>query len=195
MYPLQIAIDNQTWLNGIIYEPLALIILGIIIILILIIWRIAPNFIEKKTELKILEINKNSENINYETNCIVNNISDRFNDFEKYINDNKINIFELKDDVKILRNEVKQNNKAVFRLQIFDTNLDDYSRLEAGIEYLRLGGNGKGKAKIIEVANNNPDAWDTVCRNNEGINDLIPNYFENSINDINKLLGYKQKLF
>ena len=192
MYLLQTVAD-QTWLQGIIHEPIALIILGIIVILFIIVWRVAPKFVDKHAEFKILEINKKYEQINNETNSVVHNISDRFSTVETYIENNKRNIEEIKSEVHQLRNEMKQNNKAVLRLQIFDDSLDDYSRLEAGIEYFKLGGNGKGKAKILEIATNNPEAWDVICRNSKIIHEFVPNYFEDSVNDINRLLDYKQR--
>jgi len=153
---------------------LAFIILGIIA------WRVLPKIIDKRHEMKIKEHDKNYEAVQDENNRILNNIVGKFDNMAASINN-------------ILK-EQKRQSKDILRLQIFDKNLDDYSRLEAGIDYMRLGGNSKAKTQILELAKDNPEAWDAVCRNNEDIQELNPNYFEDSVNDINRLLGYKQKL-
>ena len=93
-----------------------------------------------------------------------------------------------------IRKEMLQQSKNILRLQIFDENADDYSRLEAGIEYMRLGGNHKAKNKIFEIAKNNPEAWDVVYRNNIHPEEIDSDFFKNSINSVNKLINYKQNV-
>ena len=111
------------------------------------------------------------------------------------INRDYANQFQhIRDDLTEHKKTIRMLAQGVARIQLFDKNLDVYSRLDAGIEYMRYAGNGKAKNELLDLANNNPDAWDTVCRNNEALKNLNSNYFEDSMSDINKLLDHKQKV-
>jgi len=104
----------------------------------------------------------------------------------------KVDFSGLTNQIKDFGKTIRYLRIAVLRLELFDDKLDVYSRMEAGLNYLKLGGNGKGKNKTMELAAENPDAWDTVMRNTDTI-DEDPDYFSNSVKDINKLIEYKQR--
>jgi hypothetical protein len=119
-----------------------------------------------------------------EVKQIVENYDNRFENLENSSRERLKFADDVQTSINNLMEGQRKNRLSILRLNVWDEKLDIWSRLEAGVEYLKLGGNHKTKDKLKELALHNPDTWNIVLHNNPDIVD--PDYLENSIKDINR---------
>jgi hypothetical protein len=138
----------------------------------------------KKSESKMHNELITFQDLVIEVKQIVENYDNRFESLETSSREILKVVDEIQTSVKDLIESQEKYRLSVLRLNVWDEKLDIWSRLEAGIEYLKLGGNHKTKDKLKLLALNNQEAWNTVLHNDPEIID--PDYLENCIRDINR---------
>jgi hypothetical protein len=168
-------------------EPIALIILGVFVVLGLICWKVLPKFIDKKAETKMNEHDKLYNSVQEENKAILENISNRFTIVEECIEKKKKKIEQIQINLDEFKKEQLNQSRNILRMAIFDESQDIYSRLEAGCNYIKRGGNNKAREKFIELGIHNPEAFDRVINKQEEYHQ-DPEYFKNTVYQINNLI-------
>jgi len=170
--------------SNIFVDPFFYISTCLTLLLGLVVWKIGVPYLTHRRELRLLEMGKGDVILQEK---FEKEIGDKIKKIEQRLVPND----QIFNDLEKIRSSIKIFSLHMYRSQLNDNTLDIYTRLEAGVFYMKNGGNGKGKAKTLELAKDNPEAWDTICRNHKDVMKLPDNFFEDSIRDINKLLDYK----
>jgi hypothetical protein len=160
-----------------------IIVIAVVVGFIIFLKVLLPRMI-KKSESKIHNELISFQDLVVEVKQIVENYDNRFEKLEETSTVRLKLVDDLQTSINNLSEGQRRNRLSILRLNVWDEKLDIWSRLEAGIEYLKLGGNHKTKDKLKELALHNPDAWNTILHNSPDVVD--PNYLENSIKDINR---------
>jgi len=130
-----------------------------------------------------------------ETQALENNNALRFERLEENIARNTIHLKEIAvestttlERLQEIKEEYKEDysniNKNVLRLMVSDKSLDIYSKIKAGLDYIRMGGNNTTRDALMKLAIKNPDAWNSVLNQTKEYHESQA-YFNDTVNRIN----------
>jgi hypothetical protein len=168
MYLLQADTIKETAQMLTAFSGLDLIIVAVLIIAVVLICRFLPKWIDKKSEVKMLEINKNNEQMEIETNALVKETSNRLEKLEGAIS----------------KLDYKNVFKNVLMSIIYNENIPVLERLEAFNEYLKLGGNGNCKKFVMMLILNNKELWQSIISKDEQHIEDLNDYYLKSLSEI-----------
>jgi len=171
-------------------EIVELVIIAILIIAVVLIWKCLPEWISKKSEIKMLQINKQNEQVGNETNALVKETSNRLEKLETAvckISDINKKIDDIIDDRIIQSNKLDTVYKDVLSLRVYDENSPILDRLEAFNEYIKLGGNGNCKdyAKTNLILKNK-ELWKNILKKEKVEIIDLKEYYKDSLLEIKK---------
>jgi hypothetical protein len=103
----------------------------------------------------MLQLNKDNQHMEVETNALVKEVSMRLNSLEESVSElgTKLSLFD-KDKIN-----QKQLARDVLRSILSNEGVGIAIRLEASRDFLKLGGNGEGKILIKKLVLNNKELW------------------------------------
>jgi septal ring factor EnvC (AmiA/AmiB activator) len=179
-----------------------IILVAVLVIAFIIIKLVVPHLISKSEQKQQAEI-KSYKTLIEEVKAITESTNKSFGQFEDGLRKAQFEIAEVSIQIKesnikseqLIRTteqqfeklivDLNENKKDLARLQVWDDRLDIWTRLDAGIAYLKAGGNHKTKQLIQRLAVENHEAWESVVNNSTEYYQH-PTYFDESISWINK---------
>lgn len=171
MYLLQADTIMEAGKTLSLFSGLDLFIVAFLIIAVILIWKLLPKWIDKKSEIRMYEINSKNLQMEYETNALVKETSKRLEKLETVLQD-------------FNKNGSKEIEKNVLKSIIYNENVPVLERLECFNKYLKLGGNGNCRKFAMKIIIENRKLWDSILNNEEVIIDNLNRYYKDSIKEI-----------
>jgi len=112
-----------------------------------------------------------------------NEVDNRFDNIDEKITDLQLTIEKT-------GKKLDKVSQGTLLNMLFNENLDNYNRMKAFIRLSAMHINGDVKAKGISLALKNKEVWKIVAEEIKtmGLNIKNQNYFDNTINELNKLV-------
>jgi cell division protein FtsL len=155
---------------------LAMFVLGIVIVLIILVWKVVPKWVQKRSEITALKIQRDFSQTENENNMLLKSHNDRFDKIER-----------------ILDNISKNNNYLETRLNtlkslIYNDNVPIVERLECFNDYIKLGGNGNCRKFCAKLILANQSVWDSILNKDttDFTDDERKKSYENALADLKK---------
>ena len=149
------------------FSGLDLVIVALLIISVVLIWKFLPKWIDKKSEIRMLEINTQNKKMEIETNTLVKNLSSNMKDF-----------------ISEFRNSTY--NKNVLKSIIYNENIPVLERLECFNEYLKIGGNGNCRKFAEKMILENRKLWESILNKEDIEINNLDKYYQSQIQRIDK---------
>jgi hypothetical protein len=155
MTPEQIEATGKV-LNSFAGVELVLIILAVVAIIFIFV--LGPKILDKRYKYKMLELNKDNQALQNETNSLVKEVSARLNRIEENgieTNNRLAAVEREKVNVKMLARDIMRTN-----LRMKENDMP--TRMEAARDYLKLGGNGNSLEVIKSMVLKEPEMWNYI---------------------------------
>jgi len=168
------------------FEGIELVTIALLFVIVSMIIFLGPKWLDKRNEIKLVEINKENQQVDAETNAMVKEISSRIGRLEESGHDFNTKLENLEVD----KVNTKMLARDILKSLVYNesSSMPMLDRLEYARDFLKLGGNGNCRKHIKQLVVANKELWNHVLDEDSKhyTNAEMKEYYLSALEDIKK---------